>query len=176
MIRRVAVIALILLAALPALASALTVTEVARELRCPTCNTPLDVSNAPVAQDMKAYIAVHIRRGETKQQIIDGLVGEFGTEVLATPPKSGFDLIAWLAPALVVAAGLAAIPFMTRAGRAAPARPAPSPPRRAPRRPAASRRSCAGANRRARFLRSLPADRYLCQATAGRPRGVGRDP
>lgn len=132
MIRRVAVIALILLAALPALASALTVTEVARELRCPTCNTPLDVSNAPVAQDMKAYIAVHIRRGETKQQIIDGLVGEFGTEVLATPPKSGFDLIAWLAPALVVAAGLAAIPFMTRAWArrsrtAGPEPPAPSP-------------------------------------------------
>ena len=132
MIRRVAVIALILLAAVPALASALTVSEVARELRCPTCNTPLDVSNAPVAQDMKAYIAAHIQQGETKQQIIDGLVGEFGPDVLATPPKSGFDLIAWLAPALVVAAGLAAIPFMTRAwarraNTAGPQPPAPSP-------------------------------------------------
>lgn len=132
MIRRVAAIALVLLVALPALGAALTVSEVAREVRCPTCNTPLDVSNAPVAQDMKAYIAARIERGETKQQIIDGLVDEFGTGVLATPPKSGFDLIAWLAPALVVALGLAAIPLMTRAWArrartSAPEAPAPSP-------------------------------------------------
>ena len=132
MIRRAAAIALILLAALPAVAAALTVTEVAREVRCPTCNTPLDVSNAPVAQDMKAYIAAHIERGESKQQIIDGLVDEFGSGILATPPKSGFDLIAWLAPALAVALGLAAIPFMTRAWArrartAGPEAPAPSP-------------------------------------------------
>ena len=132
MIRRVAAIALVLLMALPALGAALTVSEVAREVRCPTCNTPLDVSNAPVAQDMKAYIAARIERGETKQQIIDGLVDEFGTGVLATPPKSGFDLIAWLAPALVVALGLAAIPLMTRAWArrartSTPEAPAPSP-------------------------------------------------
>jgi cytochrome c-type biogenesis protein CcmH len=131
-IRRIAAIALVLLAALPALGSALTVTEVAREVRCPTCNTPLDVSNAPVADDMKAYIAAHIEQGESKQQIIDGLVDEFGTGILATPPKSGFDLIAWIAPALVVALGLAAIPIMTRAWArrartAAPEVPAPSP-------------------------------------------------
>jgi cytochrome c-type biogenesis protein CcmH len=131
-IRRAAAIALILLTALPAVASALTVTEVAREVRCPTCNTPLDVSNAPVAQDMKAYIAAHIEQGESKQQIIDGLVDEFGSGILATPPKSGFDLIAWLAPALAVALGLAAIPFITRAWArrartAGPEAPAPSP-------------------------------------------------
>ena len=132
MIRRVAAIALILLAALPALGAALTVSEVAREVRCPTCNTPLDVSNAPVAQDMKAYIAAHIEQGESKQQIIDGLVDEFGTGILATPPKSGFDLIAWIAPALAVALGLVAIPIMTRAWArrahtAGPEAPAPSP-------------------------------------------------
>jgi cytochrome c-type biogenesis protein CcmH len=131
-IRRAAALALVLLVTLPALAAALTVSEVAREVRCPTCNTPLDVSNAPVAQDMKAYIAARIERGESKQQIIDGLVEEFGTGVLATPPKSGFDLIAWLAPALVVALGLAAIPIMTRAWARrrpgpAPETPAPSP-------------------------------------------------
>ncbi len=83
-------------------------------MRCPTCNTPLDVSNAPVAQDMKVYIAERIDAGWDKQRIIDGLVDEFGPQVLATPPKSGFDLIAWIVPALVVALGLAAIPFVTR--------------------------------------------------------------
>ncbi len=122
MIRRALLIALVALLALPGLAAALTVQDVAREVRCPTCNTPLDVSNAPVAQDMKAYIARRIDQGWTKQRIIDGLVDEFGSQVLATPPKSGFDLIAWIVPALAVALGLAAIPIVTRtwARRGAP--------------------------------------------------------
>ena len=129
MIRRAVLLALVALLALPGLAAALTVQDVAREVRCPTCNTPLDVSNAPVAQDMKAYIARRIDQGWSKQRIIDGLVSEFGTQVLATPPKSGFDLIAWIVPALAVALGLAAIPVLARtwARRAPPATAAPPP-------------------------------------------------
>lgn len=117
-------IALIAMMAAPALAVGLTVRDVAREVRCPTCNTPLDVSNAPVALDMKAYIAARIDAGWSKQRIIDGLVDEFGSQVLATPPKSGFDLIAWIVPALAVALGLCAIPLITRTW----ARRAPPPP------------------------------------------------
>ncbi len=63
MIRRAALVLLVLLAVLPASALALTVNEVAREVRCPTCNTPLDVSSAPVALDMKEYIAARIDAG-----------------------------------------------------------------------------------------------------------------
>jgi cytochrome c-type biogenesis protein CcmH len=124
-IRRILVIALIALMAAPALAVALTVRDVAREVRCPTCNTPLDESSAPVALDMKAYIAQRIDAGWSKQRIIDGLVGEFGSQVLATPPKSGFDLIAWIVPAVAVALGLCAIPVITRTwARRAPPAPA----------------------------------------------------
>lgn len=109
-----ALVALVALVALPGIAAALTVNDVAREVRCPTCNTPLDVSSAPVAQDMKAYIAQRIDAGWTKQQIIDGLVDEFGRNVLATPPKEGFDLIAWVVPGLFVALGLLSIPILAR--------------------------------------------------------------
>lgn len=126
MIRRLVLVCLIALLAMPALASALTVRDVAREVRCPTCNTPLDVSSAPVALRMKSYIQDRIDQGWSKQQIIDGLADEFGTQVLATPPKSGFDLIAWLVPALAVALGLAAIPVITRTwARRAPPPAAP---------------------------------------------------
>jgi cytochrome c-type biogenesis protein CcmH len=129
--RALVLVALVVLAALPAAAGAVTVTEVAREVRCPTCNTPLDVSNSPAAADMKAYIADRIEQGWDKQQIIDGLVDEFGDGVLATPPKSGFDLIAWIVPGLAVLMGLAAIPFLARAWSRRRARPAgaePPPP------------------------------------------------
>jgi cytochrome c-type biogenesis protein CcmH len=131
MIRRVAIVLLVLMAALPATALGLTVNDVAREVRCPTCNTPLDVSSAPVALDMKEYIAARIDAGWEKDRIIDGLVDEFGEGVLATPPKSGFDLVAWIVPALVVALGLAAIPVIARLwSRQGPA--APSPPEATP--------------------------------------------
>lgn len=125
MIRRLVLVCLVALLAAPAFASALTVRDVAREVRCPTCNTPLDVSNAPVAIRMKGYIQDKIDAGWTKQRIIDGLVDEFGSQVLATPPKSGFDLIAWIVPALAVALGLAAIPVIARTWtRRAPPAPA----------------------------------------------------
>ncbi|HET6691145.1 MAG TPA: cytochrome c-type biogenesis protein [Miltoncostaeaceae bacterium] len=114
-VRRLAAVALVLLVAFPVAAGAWTVNDVARQVRCPTCNTPLDVSNAPVALDMKKYIAEKRDEGWTQQQVIDGLVDEFGRGVLATPPKSGFDLIAWVVPGIVVLIGLAAIPIVTRA-------------------------------------------------------------
>ena len=99
----------------PMSALGLSLTEVAQELRCVTCGTPLDVSNAPVAERMKAQIALRISQGATKQQIKDEFVREFGEQVLATPKKSGFGLIAWLLPAVAVVAGLCAIPVVTRA-------------------------------------------------------------
>lgn len=95
-------------------AMSLTVVEVAREVRCPTCNTPLDVSNSPAAERMKLFIAQRIEAGDDKQEIIDALVVEFGRGVLATPPKEGFDLVAWVVPIGLVVIGLAAIPFVTR--------------------------------------------------------------
>lgn len=128
-LRHALILALLALAALAPPALSLTVNEVAREVRCPTCNTPLDVSSAPIALRMKAYIADRIAQGETsKERIIDDLALEFGESVRTTPPKSGFDLLAWLVPGIVVGLGLALVPFMTRAwarrgGRPAPARP-----------------------------------------------------
>lgn len=128
--RAAAILALLLLVVVPATAGAVTVNEVAREVRCPTCNTPLDVSSSPAATDMKQYIAERIDRGWDKQRIIDGLVDEFGEGVLATPAKSGFDLVAWLVPGLAVLAGLVAIGLLAwtwsrRRPAAADAEPAP---------------------------------------------------
>ncbi len=115
MVRRLVVVALIVLLALPAMASALSVSEVARDLRCPTCNSPLDVSNAPAAIDMKRFISQRIDAGWDKQRIIDALVDDFGEGVLSTPPKKGFNLVAWVVPIVVLLLGVLAVPFITRA-------------------------------------------------------------
>jgi cytochrome c-type biogenesis protein CcmH len=75
------------------------------ELVCPTCDTTLDQSNAPVAQRMKQIIRQRIAAGWTEEQIKADLVDQFGPGVLAEPPKSGFDLLAWLLPLGLLVAG-----------------------------------------------------------------------
>jgi cytochrome c-type biogenesis protein CcmH len=114
--------------ALPGLAAALSVDDVASEVRCPTCNAPLNVSSSPLADRMRDFIDVRIKRGWSKDRIIDALVVQFGPDVRTTPPKSGFGLVAWLVPLLAVAAGLAAIPILTRMWSRRRQGPAPATP------------------------------------------------
>jgi cytochrome c-type biogenesis protein CcmH len=39
-----------------------------------------------------------IQAGDSKEQIKDNLVAEYGPAILAAPPKEGFDLLAWVLP------------------------------------------------------------------------------
>jgi cytochrome c-type biogenesis protein CcmH len=113
---RLVLLALLALAlAAPGASRAATVNpaDLEAELVCPTCETTLDQSSSPIAQRMKAYIRGRIAEGATADQIKSELVDEFGRGVLATPPREGFDLLAWLLPlgglavGAVVVAGLA---------------------------------------------------------------------
>ncbi len=80
--------------------------DVEDEVMCPICGTALNLSGAPQADRERAFIRRQIAAGRTKDEIKDALVAEYGERVLAEPPKSGFDLTAWLVPggAIVVAA------------------------------------------------------------------------
>jgi cytochrome c-type biogenesis protein CcmH len=101
------------------------------ELVCPVCETTLDQSDAPVAQRMKAFIRERIAAGDTEREIKDALVAEFGSGVLATPPKSGFGLLAWLLPLGALAAGAITVGFLIsrwRGRRGPPEPPAPLGP------------------------------------------------
>jgi cytochrome c-type biogenesis protein CcmH len=75
-----------------------TAAELESELVCPICETTLDTSDAPIARRMKAFVRARIAAGDTKSQIKAKLVADFGTGVLAVPPRKGFDWIAWLLP------------------------------------------------------------------------------
>lgn len=85
------------------------------ELVCPVCETTLDQSTAPVAEKMKTFIRARIAAGDTEQQIKDALVAEFGTAVLAAPPKGGFGLLAWLLPLAALIGGAVAVAVLLRA-------------------------------------------------------------
>jgi len=75
------------------------------ELVCPTCKTTLDQSDSPIARRMKQMIRTRLAEGATEKQIKAELVAQFGPAVVAEPPKSGFDLLAWLVPIGILAAG-----------------------------------------------------------------------
>jgi cytochrome c-type biogenesis protein CcmH len=75
-----------------------TLAEVEAELYCPTCDGPLPLSDAPVADRIRSFIRARIDAGDTKSEIKEKLVESFGESVLAAPPKEGFNLLAWALP------------------------------------------------------------------------------
>ena len=79
------------------------------ELVCPTCKTTLDQSSSPIAVRMKSFIRQRIAEGATAAEIKAELVDQFGSGVLAEPPKRGFDLLAWLLPLGILGVGAVAV-------------------------------------------------------------------
>ncbi|HEX5585246.1 cytochrome c-type biogenesis protein [Gaiella sp.] len=126
MIRALAFVALVAaLVAAPAVARP-SPADLESELVCPVCGTTLDQSDAPIAQRMKQYIRQRLAAGATEAQIKSELVDQFGPGVLAEPPKSGFNLLAWLVPLAVLVGGalgvgLVAWGWSRRRGDAEPA-------------------------------------------------------
>jgi cytochrome c-type biogenesis protein CcmH len=91
-----------------------TLPELERELICPTCHESLALSNSAIADRMRAFIRARIAAGDTKSEIKDQLVDQFGESVLAAPPKEGFNLLAWLLPLVGLAAGAVVLAVLAR--------------------------------------------------------------
>jgi cytochrome c-type biogenesis protein CcmH len=146
-VRRVALVLLLVLA-LPATAAASekhpTLRELQGDLMCPTCGTSLELSNAPAADQIRRFVRQRIAAGDTKSEIEDKLVAEFGRGVLASPPKEGFDLLAWVLPLLALGLGAATIGVLvvrwSRAREPEPAPPGSAPNGRVPLDPALEQR------------------------------------
>jgi cytochrome c-type biogenesis protein CcmH len=97
-----ALLAVALLVAAPLSAVAATpqtsLSEISSEVMCPVCGTLLELAESPQALREKAFVSRLVAEGKSKDEIKDALVTEYGTEVLALPQGSGFDLSAYLVP------------------------------------------------------------------------------
>src|SRR5712691_4630082 len=74
----------------PALASEQhpTLADLEGEVMCPTCHTTLDQApDAPVTRRIEHFISARIGAGDTKSEIKARLVAQFGSAILAAPPK-----------------------------------------------------------------------------------------
>ncbi len=115
-----ALVALVL-ATLPATAVAqdcprTSLGDIEDEVMCPVCGTPLSLaSEAPQAQDERAYIQRLIDRCESKDQIKRALVAQYGENILALPGDEGSDdlgdVLVYVIPALGILLAAAGIAF-----------------------------------------------------------------
>jgi cytochrome c-type biogenesis protein CcmH len=100
-----------------------SLTDIEDEVMCPICGTPLNLAAAPQAERERAFIRRLIARGQSKDEIKDALVREYGPEVLATPESEGFDLAAWAVPGAGIVLAAIALATGVRRWRRRPSTP-----------------------------------------------------
>jgi len=88
--------------------------SIAGEVRCPTCEgQSAEVSNAPAAQAVRAFILQQVEVGQSRGSIERALEERYGTDILLRPSSTGIEGLVWVLPvvALVVALGGLAAAF-----------------------------------------------------------------
>jgi len=78
---------------------------------CTICGTLLELSDSPQAKREKVYVAKLVAAGKSKSEIKDTLVAQYGPAVLALPKASGFNLSAYLVPAIAILVAVAVLAF-----------------------------------------------------------------
>ncbi len=96
--------------------------DVASQLRCPSCNgESVADASTPVANQMRTVIREKLAAGESEQQVLADFRASYGDSILASPPPSGFTLVIWIGPALMLLAGIVVVVSAGREWRSAPA-------------------------------------------------------
>ena len=81
-----------------------------RMLMCPVCPAQtIDQTEVPLAKQMRAQVRELLAGGATRREVLAWFSApeRYGPGVLAEPPRSGLNLIAWVVPGVIVAAALA---------------------------------------------------------------------
>jgi cytochrome c-type biogenesis protein CcmH len=112
-----------------------TLGDIEDEVMCPICGTPLGLaSEAPQAQQQRAFIEEQIADCRSKEEIKAALVAQFGEGVLALPgDESGedelSDVLVYAIPALAILLALAGIGFAVMRWRGGDRTSRPGTPR-----------------------------------------------
>ncbi|MDP2711319.1 MAG: cytochrome c-type biogenesis protein CcmH [Solirubrobacteraceae bacterium] len=72
--------------------------DIEDEVMCVTCRVPLNIAEGAQPDSQRAFIRELIAEGQTKEQIKQALVAQYGIDVLATPQTSGVGLTAYAIP------------------------------------------------------------------------------
>jgi cytochrome c-type biogenesis protein CcmH len=75
------------------------VNAIARKLYCPVCeNTPLDVCPTQACKQWREEIRLRLAQGWTEEEILQYFVDQYGARVLAEPPRTGLNWLAYVVP------------------------------------------------------------------------------
>jgi cytochrome c-type biogenesis protein CcmH len=84
--------------------------EITGKLRCPVCQgLSVASSHTPTALAMKDQARQLVSLGFSERQILAVFEDSYGEFVRLEPKPQGFNLVVWIAPFLVLAAGLALV-------------------------------------------------------------------
>ena len=88
-------------------------------LIAPCCFTQqVSVHQSPAATEVRNDVRARLAAGQTRQQVLDAYVAQYGKRILVQPPAEGFDLTLYVAPVAVFVASVifvgAAVRRLTR--------------------------------------------------------------
>jgi cytochrome c-type biogenesis protein CcmH len=85
-------------------------------IMCPVCPAEtIDQAQVPIARQMRQVVREMLAEGATREEILDFFAQRYGQGILASPPKSGFNLVAWVFPLAGVVAALVTGTLVLRA-------------------------------------------------------------
>ncbi len=83
-------------------ASKPSLTQLENELMCVACHESLAVAQSPESFSERQYIRDLIAQGESAAEIKRNMVEQYGQAVLAVPPASGFNLVVYVLPPVLI--------------------------------------------------------------------------
>lgn len=103
---------------LPVSSLALTTSEMSSEIMCTCgCTMVLNTCSCGTADDMRSEIDSMIGQGKSKDEIINIFVSQYGEKILSSPPRRGFNLVAYIAPGFGLLIGIVVAVFLVRRWR-----------------------------------------------------------
>ncbi len=86
-----------------------------RMIMCPVCPAEtIDQAQVEISFQMRAVVREMLADGKERDEILAFFVERYGKDILAAPPKTGANLVAWLAPVGGFGAGLVAVFLIIR--------------------------------------------------------------
>jgi|TARA_R100000005_G_scaffold29657_1_gene13382 cytochrome c-type biogenesis protein CcmH len=88
------------------------------ELRCPKCqNQNIADSNAPISQDLRRLLHQQLEAGASDEEILEFMVARYGEFVRYRPAFNTVTAVLWLAPLILLFAGVAGLLLILRGRR-----------------------------------------------------------
>ena len=86
-----------------------------QQIMCPVCPAEtIDQAQVPIAKQMRKIVREQLADGASEAEILSFFADRYGQAIIGAPPKSGFNLIAWLFPVVALASALVASIFVLK--------------------------------------------------------------